>query len=151
DDSMREIARGRVLLGGAGDAEGVASADAALATLNATRGRLDTASRQLARAIASFERLGRRDEVYNMGLALAQMHIELLQHDEALDLAERIWRSDDNAPNRRLYRVAGSVYARALVDTGRLDEAGRILAIVDVDDGPHDNQWLDVRSTAAEL
>jgi DNA-binding winged helix-turn-helix (wHTH) protein/tetratricopeptide (TPR) repeat protein len=151
DDSMREIARGRVLLGGAGDAEGVASADAALATLNATRGRLDTASRQLARAIASFERLGRRDEVYNMGLALAQMHIELLQHDEALDLAERIWRSDDNAPNRRLYRVAGSIYARALVDTGRLDEAGRILAIVDVDDGPHDNQWLDVRSTAAEL
>lgn len=151
DDSLREIARGRVLLGGAGDAEGVASADAALATLNATRGRLDTASRQLAKAIASFERLGRRDEAYNMGLALAQMHTELLEHDKALDLAERIWRSDDNAPNRRLYRAAGAIYARALADTGRLGDAERILAIVNVDDGQRDNQWRSVQAVVVEL
>src|SRR5690606_34538335 len=113
DEAQREIAHGRILLGGAGDVEGVAGADAALATLNADRGRLATASRLLIRAIAQLERLGVQSEAFNMRIALAQMSTELLDHPLALEQAERVWRSEENRSGQRLYGMAGAVYARA--------------------------------------
>lgn len=151
DAAQREIARGRILLGGAGDVEGVASADAALATLNADRGRLATASRLLILAIAQLERLGVNAEVFNMRIALAQMSTELLDHPLALEQAERVWRSNDNNSGQRLHVMAGAVYARALGDVGRLGEAQRIFQTLDADVAEHNYQWRYARDVATTL
>jgi DNA-binding winged helix-turn-helix (wHTH) protein len=136
DEAEREIARGRVLLAAAADAHGVATADAALATLNADRGRLAVASPALARAIARLEQVGAHGEALDLRIALAQMDSERLAHDVALDEATRVWQGISATPDRRLYLVAATVYAGALADVGRLAEADRVIGahVGDADD-----------------
>jgi DNA-binding winged helix-turn-helix (wHTH) protein/tetratricopeptide (TPR) repeat protein len=151
DEAQREIAHARILLGGAGDVEGVASADTALATLNADRGRLTVASGLLVRAIAQLERLGVNAEVFNMRIALAQMSTELLDHVRALEQAERAWRSYDNRSGQRLYVMAGAMYARALGDSGRLAEAWRVLEPLETGPVEHDYQWRYAHGVAVTL
>jgi DNA-binding winged helix-turn-helix (wHTH) protein len=151
DEAQREIARGRILLGGAGDVEGVAGTDAALATLNADRGRLATASRLLIQAIAQLERLGVQSEAFNMRIALAQMSTELLDHPLALEQGERVWRSEENGSGQRLHGMAGAVYARALGDVGRFADAQRVLGELDAAGLDHGYQWRYARDVATAL
>ncbi|HVT31509.1 MAG TPA: winged helix-turn-helix domain-containing protein, partial [Rhodanobacteraceae bacterium] len=112
DEARTEIALARVLLGGAGDAQGVASADAAMATVDADRGRLSEASRNLERAIDRLERLGEHAAALDLRIALAQMRTEMLEHGTALDESSLAWREIGGQTGHRLYVMAGSVHAR---------------------------------------
>src|SRR5690606_25190426 len=106
-------------------------ADAAMANLDADRGRLADASTRLARAIDQLERLGEHAAALDQRIALAQMRTELFDHKAALDTSEGIWREVGDQAGHRLYLMAGSVHARALAAVGRLDEAARVLTRVE--------------------
>lgn len=151
DEARGEIARGRVLLGGAGDAEGVASADGAMATLEADRGRLAEASVSLARAVDRLERLGEHAKALDLRIGLAQMQTELLEHDAALEQSERVWREISEQTGHRLYTMAGAVRARALAAVGRLGEAAQVLDRVEAMTSDRDYQWRYEREVAAQL
>lgn len=151
DEARTEIALARVLLGGAGDAQGVASADAAMATVDADRGRLSEASKNLERAIDRLERLGEHAAALDLRIALAQMRTEMLEHGTALDESSLAWREIGGQTGHRLYVMAGSVHARALAAVGRLEEAGRVLARVENMATDRTYQWRYERTVAAQL
>jgi DNA-binding winged helix-turn-helix (wHTH) protein/tetratricopeptide (TPR) repeat protein len=151
DEARTEIALARVLLGGAGDAQGVASADAAMATVDADRGRLSEASKNLERAIDRLERLGEHAAALDLRIALAQMRTEMLEHGTALDESSLAWREIGGQTGHRLYVMAGSVHARALAAVGRLEEAERVLARVENMATDRTYQWRYERTVAAQL
>jgi DNA-binding winged helix-turn-helix (wHTH) protein/tetratricopeptide (TPR) repeat protein len=151
DEARTEIALARVLLGGAGDAQGVASADAAMATVDADRGRLSEASRNLERAIDRLERLGEHAAALDLRIALAQMRTEMLEHETALDESRLAWREIGGQTGHRLYVMAGSVHARALAAVGCFEEAGRVLARVENMATDRTYQWRYERTVAAQL
>lgn len=153
DDSTAALGRARAILEGTGDAFGVAVVDAGFATMAADRRRLAEAAPRLARAIARFERLGAQAEANGLGIALAQMHRELLDHAAALAVSRAVWLQVRDQPSQRLYPMAAAVHALALIDDGQLDEAGRVLDGIEQQEGRHDEayQWRQVRYARGRL
>lgn len=153
DESAAALGRARALLEGTGDAFGVAIVDAGFATMQADRRRLAEAAPRLAHAIERFERLGAQAEANGLRIALAQMYRELLDHPAALTVSAAVWAQVRDQPSQRLYPMAAAVHALALVESGRLADAGRVLDGIERQDGRHDDayQWRQVRYARARL
>lgn len=153
DESAAALGRARVILQGTGDAFGVAIVDAGFATMQADRRRLADAAPRLAQAIERFERLGAQAEANGLRIALAQMYRELLDHPAALAVSATVWAQVRDQPSQRLYPMAAAVHALALIESGRLAEAGRVLDGIERQDGRHDAayQWRQVRYARAYL
>jgi DNA-binding winged helix-turn-helix (wHTH) protein/tetratricopeptide (TPR) repeat protein len=153
DESAAALGRARAILEGTGDAFGVAIVDAGFATMQADRRRLADAAPRLAQAIERFERLGAQAEANGLRIALAQMYRELLDHPAALAVSATVWAQVRDQPSQRLYPMAAAVHALALIESGRLAEAGRVLDGIERQDGRHDAayQWRQVRYARAHL
>lgn len=153
DQAMTQLGQARILLESTGDALGIATVDAGFATLLADRRRLADAAPRLAQAIAGFERLGATAEATGLRIALAQMHLELLDNGAALEQSRLAWERIGNRPSHRLYPMAAAVRVLALTGAGRLHEAGQVndLTQTHARSQDHAYQWRQMRLAAARL
>lgn len=129
DRALADFGLARIQLASAGDALAVARVDANLGVLEVDRGHPAQALPYLDRAARDFEAMGAINELATFRNTRVVALLQLLRRDEAMAESERAWAllPKLRAPNRRAELVL--TRARALIEAGRLGEAGRLLAM----------------------
>jgi DNA-binding winged helix-turn-helix (wHTH) protein/tetratricopeptide (TPR) repeat protein len=129
DAALADYGQARVQLGNAGDALAVARVDANLGILEVERGRPAHALPYLAKAADDFSAMGAANELATLRNIQVVARLHLLQLDEALAESTRAWamlpRIRDPSQRADLMLTR----AEALLATGQLREAGRLLAM----------------------
>lgn len=152
DDAMAALSRARMLLESIGDAYSIAMVDSTHAAVLADRRRLTEAVPRMEQAIARFEQLGMTKDALGQSLALAQMYRELLEHEAALAASSQAWDAYAQQSTDRLYPIAAATQIRALVEVGRMVEAGRVFGAIQRNNEPLDRgyQWDQLRLAIAD-
>jgi len=131
DLALADYGQARIQLGNAGDALAVARGDGNLGILEMDRGRPAYAIPYLTKAIGDLATMGAVNELSTLRNAQVVARLSLLQFDEALAESTRAWallpRLRDPAQRADLVLTR----ADALLQTGQLREAGRLLAMPD--------------------
>ncbi|MFC3714606.1 winged helix-turn-helix domain-containing protein [Luteimonas soli] len=129
DRALADFGLARIQLASAGDALAVARVDANLGVLEVDRGHPAQALPHLDRAARDFEAMGAINELSTFRNMRVIALLQLLRHDEAMAESERAWAllPELRAPTQRADLVLTRV--RALIEAGRLREAGQLLAM----------------------
>lgn len=114
----------------AGNALGTTQIDLNLALIEVRRLRPAAALPMLQAAAARFERLGAQEEYVFTIASIAEVEQLLLDHAGALATTERYWPPQTHSRNARLRHKLGQVRAEALLEVGRLREAGSVVDAV---------------------
>ena len=129
DRALADLGQARVQLASAGDALAVARVDANLGVLEVDRGHPAQALPYLDRAARDFEAMGAINELSTFRNTRVLALLQLLRRDEALaeSARARALLPQLRAPTQRADVVLAR--ARALLETGRLRDAARLLAM----------------------
>jgi tetratricopeptide (TPR) repeat protein len=127
DEALADFGASRVALESAGDALGVARADADLGMLELYRGRPAEAAGYLAGAADRFQSFGALHELLLTLTGIVDAELSLLQRDEAWQTVERGWALRDRItdPDQRIDLALNR--AQVLLGFGRYQEAGVLL------------------------
>lgn len=128
DGAVADLSQARVQFDSAGDALAVARVDGNLGTLEADRGRPAYGLPYLTQAVDALATLGAINELATVRNARTAIHLQLLQHAAATADSDRAWalmpRLRDPAQRADVVLTRAAV----MLATGRLAEAGRLLA-----------------------
>ena len=129
DRALADFGLARIQLASAGDTLAVARVDANLGVLEVDRGHPAQALPHLDRAARDFQAMGAINELSTFRNMRVIALLQLLRHDEAMAESERAWAllPKLRAPTQRADLVLTRV--RALIEAGRLREAGQLLAM----------------------
>ncbi|WP_417471834.1 winged helix-turn-helix domain-containing protein [Luteimonas mephitis] len=127
--ALADFGQARMQLASAGDTLAVARVDANLGVLEVDRGHPAQALPYLDRAARDFEAMGAINELSTFRNMRVVALLQLLRHDEAMAESERAWAL---LPKLRASSQRADVVltrAHALIEAGRLGEAGRLLVM----------------------
>ena len=147
--ALSDFGRARVALERAGNPLDPASVDTDLGLVEGSRRHYAQALAPFDRAIATFERLDVRDNLAASLLGKARAQLALLDLAGAMTSSKRAWDLARELENPMLVRGIDLVRARALLETGKLHDAGTILAGVHATGQPGDDELPELRARLA--
>jgi len=127
DEAIGYFGRARVELERAGDIIGAAAVDTNLGILDSSRGRVAEAEAAFDRAVATFTRFGVRDNLAASLLGRADAQLALVDRSGALASSAQASELAGHLENPILVERIGASRVRALLETGQLTEAARLL------------------------
>jgi DNA-binding winged helix-turn-helix (wHTH) protein/tetratricopeptide (TPR) repeat protein len=123
NEALADFGAARTLFLRTGNLREIARVDQRMGTTLAEAGQLSRALASLRVADRQFENLGAHGDQTITLMSMAQVHAQLLEHDEALAATERYWsRQKTHDPGSASFR------AWALMRKGRLSEAEALIA-----------------------
>jgi DNA-binding winged helix-turn-helix (wHTH) protein/tetratricopeptide (TPR) repeat protein len=148
DLALTDLGRARVALERAGNTLDAASVDTNLGLIEGSRQRYAQAIAPFDRAIDTFERYGVEDNLAASLLGKARAQLALVDLAGALATSARAFAIAGRLENPELVRRIALADADALLQNGKLDEAGKVLGGVESRDGG-DGEWRSLRAALA--
>src|SRR4249919_1765088 len=127
DDALADLGRARIQLTRAGDRLSVAKVDGNLGILEMQRDHPQQAVHAFEKAERDFQAMGATLELAGVRNMLMTLHLQLLEPDQALAVADRAWAVRDRLHDPTVIGHLYQARAEVLLNVGRLREARALL------------------------